>query len=158
VPDPDPSKEPQQPDPSEGEQSPEAIVNEFRNGLNEELPTFVVREEERDLATLDDAGIASESRREEVRDFRQRRAISKDVAEDAKKDRKLQRAQRIIFLSLLPFAAVVAFAVVVVGLLKGEDVLVQAGLAALCGICGGALWRLGAGLSKGPSEGDEQAP
>jgi len=157
VPDPDPNKEPQQPDPSKGEKSPYEIVDEFRDGLDQELPTFVVREEERDLATLDDAGIATESNREEVRDFRQRRAIAKEVAEDAKKDRKLQRVQRIIFLTLLPFAAVVAFAVVLVGLLKGEAVLVQGGLVALCGICGGALLRLGSGLSKGSPEGDDPA-
>ncbi len=88
---------------------------------------------EDDLSFLADEEIASEAKREGLRGAR-------DARTAARAQRSLDVAERVVLLSLLVFAALVAGAVVCVGLLTNNDDLVHIGLLAM-GACGALLYR-----------------
>lgn len=87
-----------------------------------------------DLATLDDAGLATEAKRETLRDQRQARRLASDYS-------TIDRGRQLVILGLLIVAALGAIAAVLVGLVRNSEGLVRVGLLALCALFGGALYR-----------------
>lgn len=81
-------------------------------------------EHEAALGELNDTELGDEARREELRNLRRRRAMDE--------------RQEPILLPLLPVGVVVSIVVVAVGLANWRTDIVQTGLVALGGFCGGA--------------------
>jgi hypothetical protein len=93
------------------------------------------REEEADLSTLDEDALATEARREALRDQRQRRQM---LAAEAVQ----RRREGAVEIGLLVFVALGSMVVTIIGLVSDNAEVVQAGLLALCAVSGATLYQL----------------
>jgi 1,4-dihydroxy-2-naphthoate octaprenyltransferase len=99
-------------------------------------------EKEADISSLGDEGIDREAKREAVRWRREERRAAQSAIKQQETKRSVENGERLVLLALLVFAALLAGAVIVVGLLGNSD-LVRLGIGALCAVCGGIFYRLG---------------
>jgi hypothetical protein len=144
VSDPNPPKDPQHPVSPGGEQpavEPQ-IFADFKKALSESMGISAGQEQAADLSTLDDEGIAREGKREAVRRARIESKVAKDVAEQDRSKRSVDKREQVVLLGLLVFVVLLIAAVVVVGLDEKNDDLSRAGLVALASACGAVLYRL----------------
>lgn len=104
---------------------------------------FASQEEEADLSALDDEALATEAKREALRDQRQERQMRRTEG-------MLEIGKHVALVALLIFAAVGSMAVAISGLVDHNADIAKAGLLALCAISGGAIYQLG--LKAGPAD------
>lgn len=96
-----------------------------------------------DLSIMDLDELEIEAKREPLRDQRQARITSAIRADRRHAREKVEERHRIGLFRLLVGAAIFSMVVVACGLLQSQADVVEAGLLALCVICGGSLYQLG---------------
>jgi hypothetical protein len=99
-------------------------------------------EDETDLSTLDDQALATEAKREALRDQRQERHVRAEQAMQRRRERALEIGKQVALVGLLIFAAAGSMAVTISGLVDQNTDIVKAGLLALCAISGGTIYQL----------------
>ncbi len=103
---------------------------------------FAGCEEETDFSTLDDDALATEAKREALRDHRQERQVRADEAAQRRTQAALDNRQQVALIGLLIFAAAVSMVATASGLANGNAEIVRDGLFALCAVCGGTIYQL----------------
>jgi hypothetical protein len=124
-----------------GRSAAEPEANEEIESLGERLDGGAV-EEEMDLSTLDGDGLTIEAQREALRERRAARWDERLSKREKRARRREERRAQTVYRRLLVYAAVVATAVIVVGLCEKEVDFVRDGIVCLCAVCGLSLLRL----------------